>query len=120
LTRPEIIRTHPFTEEILDAHRDHAQGDDKSYWDYRGHVYYRVLNCARALDPDGDHRDEKLAITAAFHDLDAFSGLGYLAPSIRAQDAWLGGPVVRRARRSSRSSSPSTTASRPYRGVHAR
>jgi hypothetical protein len=24
---PQIIRTHALTEEILDAHRDHARGD---------------------------------------------------------------------------------------------
>jgi hypothetical protein len=25
----EIIDTHPLTEEILDAHRDHARGDER-------------------------------------------------------------------------------------------
>jgi hypothetical protein len=48
-----------------------------------------VLNLARALAADGDDRDDKLAIAAAFHDLEAFDGLDYLAPSIRLQDAWL-------------------------------
>jgi len=84
----EIIKTHPLADEILDAHRDHARGDSAGYSGYRGHVY-RVLNFAQALLPDGDDRDDKLAIAAAFHDIDAFSGLDYLAPSIRTQDAWL-------------------------------
>jgi hypothetical protein len=88
VTAPEIIRTHPSVEQILDVHRGHARGDVDGYCGYRGHVY-RVLNFARALVPDGDDRDDKLAIAAAFHDLDVFSELDYLASSIRAQDAWL-------------------------------
>jgi len=84
----EIIETHPLVEEILDGHRDHARGDERGFEGYRGHVY-RVLNLARALVPDSADHDDKLAIAAAFHDLDAFSALDYLAPSIRAQDAWL-------------------------------
>ncbi len=85
---PDILRTHSLVEEILAAHRDHARGDEAGYAGYRGHVY-RVLNLARALVSDEDDRDDKLAIAAAFHDLDAFSTMDYLAPSIRAQDAWL-------------------------------
>jgi hypothetical protein len=85
---PDIIRVHPLAEEILDGHRDHARGDERGYRGYRGHVY-RVLNFARALLPNIDDRDDKLAIAAAFHDLDAFSALDYLGSSIRAQDAWL-------------------------------
>ncbi len=85
---PEILRTHPLVEEILDGHRAHACGDGAGYSGYRGHVY-RVLNFARGLVAEDDDRDDKLAIAAAFHDLEAFGGLDYLAPSIRAQDAWL-------------------------------
>jgi hypothetical protein len=84
----EILQTHPLIEEIFAEHRDHAHGDDAGYAGYRGHAY-RVLNLARAIAPDADDRDDKLAIAAAFHDLDVFSSLDYLAPSIRAQDAWL-------------------------------
>jgi len=85
----EILRSHPLVEEILDAHRDHARGDDAGWAGYRGHIY-RVLNYARQLETDpGDHRDDKLAIAGAFHDLAAFQTLDYLAPSILAQDAWL-------------------------------
>jgi hypothetical protein len=85
----EILRTHPLVEEIFETHRDHACGDETGYDGYRGHAY-RVLNLARAIAPDdGGERDDKLAIAAAFHDLDAFSALDYLASSIRAQDAWL-------------------------------
>lgn len=85
---PELVREHPLVEQILDDHREHARGDDVGWAGYSGHVY-RVLNFARALTPDTADRDEKLAIAGAFHDLDAFSSLDYLAPSIRAQDAWL-------------------------------
>lgn len=88
VSSPEIIRSHDLVEEILDAHRHHARGDDQGYRGYRGHVY-RVLNLARVLVDDGGDRDDKLAVAAAFHDLDVFSTLDYLAPSIRAQDAWL-------------------------------
>jgi HD superfamily phosphohydrolase YqeK len=84
----EILHQHPLVEEILDAHRDHARGDERGYSGYQAHVY-RVLNLARALVPESAEHDDKLAIAAAFHDLDAFSALDYLAPLIRAQDAWL-------------------------------
>lgn len=85
---PELVREHPLVEQILEDHSDHARGDDAGWAGYRGHVY-RVLNFARALTRYTGDRDEKLAIAGAFHDLDAFSSLDYLAPSIRAQDAWL-------------------------------
>lgn len=82
MSAPAILHSHPLVEEILTSHRDHANGDDAGYDGYRGHVY-RVLNLARALTPDTPDRDDKLAVAAAFHDLDAFSSLDYLAPSIR-------------------------------------
>lgn len=88
MSRPEIVHSHELVEEILDAHRDHARGDDEGYRGYRGHVY-RVLNFARMLVHDGDDRDDKLAVAAAFPDLDVFSTLDHLAPSISSQDAWL-------------------------------
>ena len=84
----EILESHPLVEEIFERHREHARGDDAGWEGYRGHAY-RVLNLARAIAPDADDRDDKLAVAAAFHDLDAFSTLDYLASSIRAQDAWL-------------------------------
>ena len=88
VSTPALVRTDDLVEEILDTHRAHARGDDEGYRGYRGHVY-RVLNFARVLVPDRDDRDDKLAVAAAFHDLDVFSTLDYLTPSIRAQDAWL-------------------------------
>jgi hypothetical protein len=84
----DLLRTHPLLEEIFATHREHARGDDVGYEGYRGHAY-RVLNLARAIVPDAGERDDKLAVAAAFHDLDAFSTLDYLGSSIRAQDAWL-------------------------------
>ena len=85
---PEILRTLPLVDEILDSHRQCAHGDDAGYDGYKAHVY-RVVNFARALTPDGPDRDDKLAIAAAFHDLAALATLDYLVPSIAAQDAWL-------------------------------
>jgi hypothetical protein len=88
VTTPEIVRSVPLVEEILEFHRGRAHGDDAGYDAYKAHVY-RVVNFARALTPDQPERDEKLAIAAAFHDLAAFDTLDYLVPSIEAQDAWL-------------------------------
>ena len=87
-TTVDLLSTHPLVEEILDSHRDHAAGDERGWASYRGHVY-RVFNLARAVVPDSDDRDDKLAIAAAFHDIDVFSSLNYLGPSIRTMDAWL-------------------------------
>jgi HD domain-containing protein len=84
----EILETLPLAEEILESHRHRAHGDDAGYDAYKAHVY-RVVNFARALAPDGPDRDDKLAISVAFHDLAAFDTLDYLVPSIEAQDAWL-------------------------------
>ena len=85
---PEILRSLPLADEILESHRRHAHGDDSGYNAYKAHAY-RVVNFARALIPDEPDRDDKLAIAAAFHDLAAFDTLDYLVPSIAAQDAWL-------------------------------
>jgi hypothetical protein len=85
VTTPEILRSSPLAEEILESHRHRARGDDAGYDAYKA----RVVNFARALTPDAPDRDEKLAIAAAFHDIAAFDTLDYLVPSIEAQDAWL-------------------------------
>jgi hypothetical protein len=88
MATPELISDHPLVEQILVEHRDRAGEDDAGWAGYRGHIY-RVLNFARALTPETPERDDKLAIAGAFHDLEAFVSLDYLAPSIRAQDDWL-------------------------------
>jgi HD domain-containing protein len=88
VTTPEILRSLPLVDEILESHRQRARGDEAGYDAYKAHVY-RVVNFARALAPDEPDRDDKLAIAAAFHDLAAFDTLDYLVPSIEAQDAWL-------------------------------
>jgi hypothetical protein len=88
VTTPEIVRSIPLAEEILESHRHRARGDDAGYDAYKAHVY-RVVNFARVLTLDGPDRDDKLAIAAAFHDIAAFDTLDYLVPSIEAQDAWL-------------------------------
>ncbi len=84
----DIVHTHPLVEEILDSHHEHAAGDERGWAGYRGHVY-RVFNLARVLVPDRNDRDDKLAIAASFHDIDAFSSLNYLGPSIHTMQAWL-------------------------------
>ncbi len=85
---PDILRSLPLADQILDSHRQRAHGDEAGYAAYRAHVY-RVVNLARALAPREPDSDEKLSIAAAFHDLAAFDTLDYLVPSIAAQDAWL-------------------------------
>lgn len=115
----DVVSSQPLIEEILDAHAVHARGDEAGFRGYRGHVY-RVFNVARALVDDGDDRDDKLAVAAAFHDLAAFDGLDYLAPSIRLQDAWL-----ERTGRGAWSEELAVVVAehhkfRPYRGPHAR
>ena len=77
----ELVR-HPLIDEILDAHRDIARGEEKAYEGYRSHAH-RLLNFVRALTTTSETDDEKVAVAAAFHDLRAFdSGLDYLGPSI--------------------------------------
>jgi hypothetical protein len=85
---PELVREHPLVEQILEQHHDRARGNEAGWYGYRGHIY-RIFNYARVLAPASPERDDKLAIAAAFHDLEAFTSLDYLAPSIQAQDAWL-------------------------------
>jgi hypothetical protein len=85
---PPILRTVPLIDEILEAHREWARGDDVGFDAYKAHAY-RIVNFARALAPGDPEDDDKLAIAAAFHDLAAFDTLDYLVPSIEAQDAWL-------------------------------
>lgn len=85
---PELVTDHPLVEEILAGHADHA-GDDASGWTgYRGHAL-RVLTYSRALAPEAPGRTDRLAVAAAFHDLDVFRTLDYLGPSIDAAVAWL-------------------------------
>ena len=88
MATPEILRSSPLAEAILESHRHRARGDDAGYDAYKAHVY-RVMNFARALTHEAPDRDEKLAIASAFHDIAAFDTLDYLVPSIEAQDAWL-------------------------------
>jgi hypothetical protein len=88
VSTPEILLALPLVDEILEAHRERARGDDAGYRAYRAHVY-RTVNFARALGPVDPQNAEKLSIAAAFHDIAAFDTLDYLVPSIEAQDAWL-------------------------------
>lgn len=76
----ELVR-HPLIDEILDARREYARGQDAAFQGYRNHAH-RVHNFARAISSPSPEDDEKIAIAAAFHDLCAFDGLDYLEPSI--------------------------------------
>jgi hypothetical protein len=86
---PEELPRNSLVDEILDAHADVGAGDPSGYEGYRGHAH-RVFHYARflttSIDPD---RDGKIAAAAAFHDLEVFSSLDYLAPSIAAAKRWL-------------------------------
>jgi len=80
---------HPSIDEILDARRDIARGQDAAYEGYRNHAH-RVHNFARAIASFSPEDEEKIAIAAAFHDLHAFEGrLDYLEPSIEEAARYL-------------------------------
>jgi hypothetical protein len=83
----ELVR-HPLIDEILDARRDVARGEEAAFEGYRHHAH-RVHNFARAVGVFSGESEEKLAIAAAFHDLYVFDGLDYLEPSIEAAADYL-------------------------------
>lgn len=86
-TAPHLITACPLIEEILDPHRD-ALGP--RYAGTRNHAF-RVLNLARCSAPATSHRDSRLAIAAAFHDLPAMldGDLVYLDRAADLADAFL-------------------------------
>ena len=113
----ELVR-HPLIDEILDARREVAHGDDRAFEGYRNHAH-RVHNFARAIASFTPEEEEKVAVAAAFHDLYVFDGLDYLEPSIEAAGAYL-----RETGRETWDSEVSLTIAfhhrvRPYRGPHA-
>jgi hypothetical protein len=79
---------HPLIDEILDARRDHARGQDAAFEGYRNHAH-RIHNFVRAIASLSPEDEEKIAIAAAFHDLCAFDGLDYLEPSIEEAARYL-------------------------------
>jgi hypothetical protein len=82
-----VVR-HPLIDEILDARREFARGQDAAFEGYRNHAH-RVLNFARAIASFSPEDEDKIAIAAAFHDLCAFDGLDYLEPSIEEAARYL-------------------------------
>lgn len=82
------IARHPLIDEILDARREHARGQDAAYEGYRNHAQ-RLHVFVRAIASLSADDDEKVAIAAAFHDLCAFDGLDYLEPSIEEASRYL-------------------------------
>jgi len=66
-----------------------AGGDVDGYEGYRGHahrVFHYATHLSLSTDPD---RADKIAVAAAFHDLEVFHSLDYLAPSIAAAHRYL-------------------------------
>jgi hypothetical protein len=85
---PDLER-HPLIDEILDAHASVGAEDPDGYEGLRGHahrVYHYARHLSAADDPD---RDGKIAVAAAFHDLEVFRSLDYLGPSIADAERWL-------------------------------
>jgi hypothetical protein len=79
---------HPLIDEILDANRERAHGQDKAFEGYRNHAH-RVFNYTCAIASLSPEDQDKIAVAAAFHDLFAFDGLDYLEPSIEAAGRYL-------------------------------
>jgi HD domain-containing protein len=79
---------HPLINEILDARRAYARGQDAAFEGYRNHAH-RIYNYVRAISSLSAEDEEKIAIAAAFHDLLAFDGLDYLEPSIEEAGKYL-------------------------------
>lgn len=87
ITGTEIVTDSPLIDEILG---EHQKGLGLRYLGYRNHCY-RMLNWGRFLVPDEDHRDDRFAIMAAFHDLPFFldGDLDYLPTATRWADDFL-------------------------------
>jgi hypothetical protein len=83
----ELVR-HPLIDEILDARRAVARGQDAAFEGYRNHAH-RIHNFVRAISSLSAEDEEKIAVAAAFHDLYAFDGLDYLEPSIEEAGRYL-------------------------------
>ena len=79
---------HPLIDEILDARRAYARGQDAAFAGYRNHAH-RVFNFARSIASFSSEDEDKVAIAAAFHDLCVFDGLDYLEPSIEEAARYL-------------------------------
>jgi hypothetical protein len=85
---PALVRSATI-DEILDANKELARGQDIAWEGYRSHAH-RVNNFALSVAGSlNDDDKEKLAIAAAFHDLHVFDGLDYLEPSIESAAAYL-------------------------------
>src|SRR5205085_2908385 len=83
----EIVTGSALIDEIL---APHEKGLGLSYLGYRNHCL-RMLNIGRYLVPDEPHRDDRLAIMAAFHDLPFFldGDLDYLGRASDWARDWL-------------------------------
>jgi hypothetical protein len=113
----DLVR-HPLIDEILDARREYARGQDAAFEGYRNHAH-RIQNFVRAIASPSPEDEEKTAIAAAFHDLCAFDGLDYLEPSIEEAARFL-----RETGRKAWDREVALTIAfhhriRPYRGEHA-
>ena len=77
----DIVMESGLIDDILGPHQ---KGLGLKYIGYRNHCF-RMLNIGRYLVPDEPHRDDRIAVMAAFHDLPVFldGDLDYLG---RASD----------------------------------
>ena len=86
---PEIITNNKLIEEILSEYQHVAAHDPAGYRGYRHHVY-RMLNYTLYLtDAQLPNRVEKIAIAAAFHDIEVFKTFDYLDGSIALMQSYL-------------------------------
>jgi HD domain len=118
LAVPALVR-HPLIDEILDARRDYGRGDTAAFQGYRNHAH-RVYNFARSISSLSPEDEDKAAIAAAFHDLCAFDGLDYIAPSIEEAARYLGETGREEWDREVALMIAFHHRIRPYRGEHAR
>ena len=83
----DIVTGSALIDEILGPHE---KGLGLAYLGYRNHCL-RMLNIGRWLVPDEPHRDDRLAIMAAFHDLPFFldGDLDYLGRASDWARDWL-------------------------------
>jgi hypothetical protein len=114
----DLVRS-PLIDEILDARRELARGQDAAFEGYRNHAH-RIHNFVRAIASLSGEDEEKIAIAAAFHDLCAFNGLDYLEPSIEEAARYLNETGRAAWDREVALTIAFHHRVRPYRGEHAR
>jgi hypothetical protein len=90
MTTKDILHRYPLIDELLEARRNLFGEQQDVYVGYRNHAYH-ILNFARQWRETSPEGDEKLAISAVFHDIAAWpeGNLDYLRPSADQAEAYL-------------------------------